>query len=176
MICVIVLNGGSSSGKSSIARWLQRLLEGIWLSLSIDDLIRALPEAGDFVTVGSGGSVDVGEDFRKAEFSWHAGIAAIARTGTGVVVDDVFLGGLASQERLAVALAGVPIIWVGVMCRTDVAEARERDRGDRTVGMARLQAEKVHEGVVYDLVVDSSDVTPRECASAITAYVRRSGA
>lgn len=32
---VIVLNGGSSSGKSSIARSLQELLPDAWLSLSV---------------------------------------------------------------------------------------------------------------------------------------------
>jgi len=40
---VIVLNGGSSSGKTSIARSLQRLLGTTWMTLGVDDLIRALP-------------------------------------------------------------------------------------------------------------------------------------
>ena len=40
---VIVLNGSSSSGKTTIARCLKAILPTAWISLSIDDLLRALP-------------------------------------------------------------------------------------------------------------------------------------
>jgi chloramphenicol 3-O-phosphotransferase len=40
---VIVLNGGSSSGKTAIARCLQAVLPQPWISLSVDDLVAALP-------------------------------------------------------------------------------------------------------------------------------------
>jgi chloramphenicol 3-O phosphotransferase len=43
MVEAIVLNGGSSSGKSSLARSLQNRLGPTWLTLGVDDLIRALP-------------------------------------------------------------------------------------------------------------------------------------
>ena len=39
---VIVLNGSSSSGKTTIARCLKAILSAPWLSLSIDDLLHAL--------------------------------------------------------------------------------------------------------------------------------------
>lgn len=40
---VVVLNGGSSSGKSSLTRELQPLLPGTWLRFSVDTLIDACP-------------------------------------------------------------------------------------------------------------------------------------
>jgi chloramphenicol 3-O phosphotransferase len=43
---VIVLNGGSSSGKSSIARVLLELLPGLWLTFGVDAFIDALPGRG----------------------------------------------------------------------------------------------------------------------------------
>jgi chloramphenicol 3-O phosphotransferase len=43
MVSVIVLNGGSSSGKSSVARSLQSLLPSPWLTLGVDTLIEAMP-------------------------------------------------------------------------------------------------------------------------------------
>jgi chloramphenicol 3-O phosphotransferase len=43
---VIVLNGGSSSGKSSIARSLQELLPDLWLTFGVDAFIDALPSRG----------------------------------------------------------------------------------------------------------------------------------
>ena len=38
-IQVIVLNGGSSSGKSAIVQCLQEILPDPWLSLSVDTLV-----------------------------------------------------------------------------------------------------------------------------------------
>jgi chloramphenicol 3-O phosphotransferase len=43
MAQLIVLNGGSSSGKSGIARCLQVVLPDPWLALSVDTLVEALP-------------------------------------------------------------------------------------------------------------------------------------
>ncbi len=63
-------------------------------------------------------------------------------------------GGGSSQERLAAALADLPVVWVGVRCDPELAAVRERHRSDRVGGMARLQAVRVHQDVVYDLVVD----------------------
>lgn len=45
----------------------------------------------------------------------------------------------------------------------------ESVRPDRVVGMARLQADPVHDGIIYDLVVDTSGVTPGECARTIAS-------
>jgi chloramphenicol 3-O phosphotransferase len=176
-IQVIVLNGGSSSGKSSVAACLQAQLVGKWLSLGIDDLIRALSHgpldtsAGGTLEIQSEGSVVIGDSFRVAELAWYQGLASMARAGSGLVVDEVFLGGGASQARLRTALEGLSVVWVGVRCDAAVAEARERQRGDRNVGMARDQAERVHRGVRYDLVVETSRQTACECAAEIVTWI-----
>ena len=103
---VIVLNGGSSSGKSGIARCLQTVLPDPWLSFGVDTLVQAMP----------------------ASLTLAAGIA--------------------------------------------VAAAREIARGDRVTGMAASQADGVHQGVVYDLQVDTTRAGALECARAIAARVR----
>jgi chloramphenicol 3-O phosphotransferase len=172
---VIVLNGGSSSGKSTLATALQERLHGTWLSLGVDDLIRAISHGPDDTGVagsidfGSDGSVIVHEKFRQAEKAWYGGVAAIARAGTGVIVDEVFLDGGRSQARLEAALEGLVVLWVGVQCQPGIAEVRELRRGGRTRGMARDQAERVHQGVHYDLVVDTTARSPAECAEAVVA-------
>lgn len=48
---------------------------------------------------------------------------------------------------------------------------REIARGDRVIGMAAAQAAVVHQGVVYDLQVDTSHTEALECARAIAACV-----
>jgi chloramphenicol 3-O phosphotransferase len=57
---VIVLNGGSSSGKSGIARCLQAVLPDPWLAVGIDMLIQAMPAAMQASDAGIGVAADGG--------------------------------------------------------------------------------------------------------------------
>ena len=172
---VIVLNGGSSSGKSSIARGLQALLPQPWLALSVDDFVDALPpsltDAGTGIAFGPQGEVTVGAEYRALEAAWMSGVAAMARAGARIIIDDVFLGGAASQARVRERLDGLDVLWVGVRCDPAIAAGREMARGDRVAGMAALQATTVHAGVVYDLEVDTSSAASQACARAIAARV-----
>lgn len=170
---VILLNGGSSAGKSGIARCLQSVLPEPWLTFGVDTLVDALPaalraaDAG--IVFGPDGEVATGAVFQLLDVAWAEGIAAMARAGARIVVDDVFLGGAASQARWRTALAGLDVLWVGVRCEPGVAEEREAARGDRAGGMARIQALVVHDGVEYDLEVDTTRTPALVCARAIAA-------
>ncbi|MFG3529267.1 chloramphenicol phosphotransferase CPT [Streptomyces sp. NPDC047917] len=172
---MIVLNGGSSSGKSGIARCLQAVLPDPWLTFGVDTLIEAMPpsmtgsDAG--IDFAPDGEVVVGTEFRTVEAAWIEGVAAMARAGAGIIVDEVFLGGAESQQRWQKALGGLGVLWVGVRCESAVAAAREIARGDRVPGMAAAQAEPVHRGVTYDLEVDTTRSEPIECARIIAAHV-----
>lgn len=172
---IIVLNGGSGSGKSGIARCLAVILPVPWLRLGVDDLIEALPpvlvEAGGGVSFGAQGQVAVGDGFRAAESAWMDGIAAMARAGARIIIDDVFLGGAASQDRARAHLAGLTVLWVGVRCDAAIAAGREMARGDRVIGMAASQADVVHRGVTYDVEVDTASTESVDCARTIAARV-----
>lgn len=172
---MIILNGGSSSGKSGIVRCLQAVLPDPWLAFGCDSFVDALPAKlqtsdGGIVFAGDGG-VSVGAEFRALEAAWTEGIAAMARAGARVVVDDVFLGGAASQQRWQKALGELAVLWVGVRCESAVAADREVARGDRVQGMAASQADVVHDGVFYDLEVDTTRTESMVCARTIAAHV-----
>ncbi|PAU50002.1 chloramphenicol phosphotransferase [Streptomyces albireticuli] len=172
---MIILNGGSSSGKSGIVRCLQDVLPDPWLAFGCDSFVDALPakmQASDEgIVIAADGGVSVGADFRALEEAWTDGIAAMVRAGARVVIDDVFLGGAASQQRWRKALDGLDVLWVGVRCDSAVAAGREVARGDRVQGMAAAQADAVHEGVVYDLEVDTTRAESMACARTIAARV-----
>ena len=172
---MIVLNGGSSSGKSGIARCLQAVLPDPWLSFGVDTLVQAMPASltpAAGIEVAADGRVTVGPEFRRLEAAWIEGIAAMARAGARIIVDEVFLGGAVSQQRWKHALGLLPVLWVGVRCESAVAVDREKGRGDRVTGMAASQADVVHQGVVYDLQVDTTHAEALECARLIAARVR----
>ncbi|MFD8742671.1 chloramphenicol phosphotransferase CPT [Streptomyces sp. NPDC059616] len=172
---MIVLNGGSSSGKSGIARCLQTVLPDPWLTFGVDTLIEAMPasmsESDAGIEFAPDGEVVVGAEFRTLETAWIEGVATMARAGAGIIVDEVFLGGAESQQRWQKALDGLGVLWVGVRCESAVAAAREIARGDRVPGMAAAQAELVHRGVTYDLEVDTTRSEPIECARIIAAHI-----
>ncbi|TWD79669.1 chloramphenicol 3-O phosphotransferase [Kribbella amoyensis] len=172
----MIVNGGSSSGKTGIVRCLQAILPEPWLAFGVDDFVASMPAAmqasDDGIDFGPNGEVSVGPQFRQLEKAWTAGIVAMVEAGARVIVDDVFLGGPSSQNRWKEALGGLEVLWVGVRCTPEVAAGRELARGDRNVGMAASQAELVHEGVYYDLEVDSTHQESLACAQTIAAHLK----
>lgn len=172
---VIVLNGSSSSGKTTIARCLKTILPVPWISLSIDNLLSALPpslmDSDGGITFGEHGEIAIGKGFREIASAWMAGVGAMARAGGRIIYDDVFLSGGESQERLRKHLVDLTVLWVGVRCDAGVVAGREIARGDRIVGGAASQSIKVHEGVTYDVEVDTTSTESLECARAIAELV-----
>ncbi|MEU6180969.1 chloramphenicol phosphotransferase CPT [Streptomyces coeruleorubidus] len=172
---VIVLNGGSSSGKSGIVRCLQEVLPDPWLAFGVDSFVDALPAkmqgSDGGISFAADGGVSVGAEFRALDAAWTEGIAAMARAGARIIVDDVFLGGPHSRQRWQKVLDGLDVLWVGVRCDSAVAAGREIARGDRVRGMAASQAHLVHEGVSYDLEVDTTHTESLACARTIAAQV-----
>ncbi|MBD0712349.1 chloramphenicol phosphotransferase [Streptomyces sp. CBMA291] len=173
---MIILNGASSSGKSGIARCLQTVLPEPWLTFGIDSLIDAMPasmqSADDGIGLGDDGGVHIGDTFRRLEAAWAEGLVTMARAGARIIVDDVFLGAATAQERWRTHLGDLDVLWAGVHCDPAVATSRETARGDRIPGMAARQAHLVHQGVRYDIEVDTTRTEALDCARAIAARVR----
>ena len=170
-----MLNGGSSSGKSGIARCLQAVLPDPWLALGVDSLIEAMPASMQTSDAGiefaPDGGVSVGPEFRRLEAAWTEGVAAMVRAGARVILDEVFLGGAASQQRWQKALAGLDVLWVGVRCESAVAAGREIARGDRVAGDGRVAGGGGPRGVDYDLEVDTTRTEALVCARTIAAHL-----
>ncbi|MGW0842590.1 chloramphenicol phosphotransferase CPT [Streptomyces sp. NPDC002787] len=172
---MIILNGGSSAGKSGIVRCLQAELPDQWLAFGADSLIDAMParmRTGDGgIEISDDGEVTIGADFRALEQAWAQGVVAMAHAGARIIIDDVFLSGAEAQERWQKLLGGLDVLWVGVHCDSTVAAGREIARGDRVPGMAAAQADIVHRGVRYDVEVDTTHSESLTCARDIAAHL-----
>ncbi len=173
---VLILNGGSSAGKTTLARTLQRALPDPWLLLGIDLFIWALPP--EMVNDPKGlsihdGVITRGDLFMSLYAGYRHAVAALARSGVSVLLDDLTLDGSVDQRRWDEALHGLDVCWVGVRCDPEVAADRETGRGSRPPGIARHQAESVHDGVRYDVEVDAGSLTPRQELSLIAGYLER---
>ena len=173
---IILLNGVGSAGKSSIAKALQAMTAEPFLHVQMDAFLEMLPQALQetmpgfaFETGWEGGkpsvAIQAGPVGKRLMQGMRHAIAAMARHGNNLIVDDVMLGEeMAEYRRL---LSDFELFSVGVLAPLDVLEARETARGDRLPGLARWQFGRVHEGMRYDLEVDTSRLTPPECARRI---------
>lgn len=178
---IVLLNGVGSAGKSSIAKALQAITAEPFLHVQMDAFLEMLPQALQEAMPGF--AFEAGWEDGKPSVAIQAGpigkrlmqgmrhaIAAMARQGNNLIVDDVMLSEEIAQYRRL--LADFEVFSVGVFAPLDVLAARESARGDRLPGLARWQFERVHAGMRYDLEVDTSRLTPAECARRIQAEFR----
>jgi len=173
---LIFLNGGSSAGKSTLGRALQAVLADPWLLVGIDLLIWTLPPEmindQDGLSVREG-VISRGELFMPLYLGFQTAVAALARSGVNVLVDDITVDGSADQERWNHALRDVEVCWIGVNCAPAVAAAREAGRGGRLPAIARHQAWSVHRGVRYDVEVDTGALDLQEEIGVISEWLAR---
>jgi chloramphenicol 3-O phosphotransferase len=188
---VILLNGTSSAGKSTLATAIQEVMDAPYLLLGIDLFFDALPQryvarlapdaapppqAHDglvWVCAESGGrgfrELRVGPVGQRLWSGMRHAAGVLARCGNHVILDDVILDHEALVDY-GVALDGVPTLLVGVTCPLSVLEAREVARGDwvRGLNVAWLPLVERH-APPYDVTVDTSVSTPGDGELAINA-------
>ena len=168
--CVVILNGVGSVGKTSTARALQAVAAAPFLHVAMDAFLAMLPEAllshPDgliFERVEEQGMPSVvirtGPVLERAMRGMRHAIAAMAAQGNNLVVDVVMTEEGRDREYRAL-LSGCDVRLVGLFAPLDVLEARERQRGDREIGLARWQYGRVHRGVAYDLEIDTTATSP----------------
>lgn len=178
---IIILNGASSVGKSSIAKALQAIADETWLHVAMDAFLDMMPERsyvdGEGFTFETGEidgkpivTVQAGPAGVRLMAGMYAAISGLARAGNNLIVDDVMLEDEVAEY--ARALEGLDWRLVGVHSPLEVIEARERARGDRMIGCARAQIDVVHRGRKYDFEVDSSSASPADCAEQIKMQFR----
>jgi chloramphenicol 3-O phosphotransferase len=170
---IIFINGTSSSGKTTILRALQNLMDEPYLEAGIDKFIWMLPERylnrplwDDVLGLAD----KAGEMGQGLVHGMHQAIAALSLAGINVLADHVLIEQNWVDE-CAELFAELPAYLIGVQCPLNVLEERERSRKNRTLGQAKLQFPVIHKYSIYDLEVDSSLLTPEECAQAINARI-----
>lgn len=160
---IILLNGASSAGKSTLARALQAQLDTPFWHWSIDHVLAAgvLPRerlaAGEFDW----------KAMRPAFFDgFHRSIPALAAAGNDLIVEHIVetAGWMRSLVEL---LAPFDVFYVGVRCPLDELERRELARGDRRAGSAREDEASTHGFGEYDVEVLTTSATPELLASDV---------
>lgn len=190
---LILVNGPSSAGKTTLCRALQAALAEPYLCVGFDDFIfmsppryyRGADTAGQTGTdeftaqgvemvrtspPGAPASVTAvfGPVFRRLIDAMAPAVRALVDGGNAVIFDDV-LHDLAMYRNRQLAFEGLDVFTIGVICPADVLEARERARSDRVIGRARGLAEVVHGFCDYDVMVDTGSAGADACVAKVLA-------
>ncbi len=179
---IVILNSAPRSGKSSIAAAIQNTFAGVWMNLGVDHFKPMTPERYQpGIGLRPGGERPDLESLVVILYrALYDTIATHSRLGLNVVVDvghhDAYSVPLGILPRCAQQLAGLPVLFVGVRCPLEVIVARRRatwpainDDEGVALAAARLWEQMVHTPGTYDLEVDTSALSPAECADAISA-------
>ena len=166
---IILINGASSAGKSTLARQLQQALPEPFWHFSFDHLrdSNVLPMAR----------------IRRGEIDWlamrpsvfngfHRCLPVLAQAGNNLIVDHII-----ENERwmsdLVSLLAGIDVFFAGIHCPLHELERREGKRENRRSGEARTDFQVVHCFAEYDLEVDSTQPNQDNVTTLVYAWKSR---
>ena len=154
-----MLNGPSSSGKSTLSKALQGLIEekrnekyGI---ISIDDFMKLSTEETIYE-----------DDVFEIAGDMCASALEALKTAPGVIIDHVITSERIYRQ-LTELLGEHRIHSVHVTCPLNVLLGREYARKNRCLGSAEASYTYLFPKDEYDLTVDTSIMTPAECSAKI---------
>jgi chloramphenicol 3-O phosphotransferase len=185
---VIILNGPSSVGKSSIIKAFQLKQTTPWLGTGIDHLYVGViplnwlddkPEHRAIMSIETlqdqNGHKIVkavfGPEGEKVIKGMHRAIAAYAHAGNNLIIDYIKY----EQDWLAdlqEVLKDIKVIWVGVTASLESIEQREKKRATSPEGHARSHYDTVNGGINYDLILNTDSLTSEQAADEIIKFVK----
>ena len=190
---IIVLNGPSGSGKSSIQKEFQKLMmPNLWVKVGIDNLFDSpMPDItmenmsfwqskNPIRWVEDSADVDghkiitlfVGPQGDKVAYAMNSAIAAYAQNGCSVIVDYIAYDQKWLQD-LEDKCSGFTTYYVKVEIPLDVLEKREEARGTSPKGHARSHYLTVYGDIKYDLIVNSGNNSAQQIAQELKELIEK---
>ncbi|MEM7664740.1 MAG: AAA family ATPase [Pseudomonadota bacterium] len=173
---VIILNGVSSAGKSSLATAIQEEADATFLHVEMDAFISFLPDGHEFKPDWFRLDMIASETGKLPRISngprgdallkvMRKFVVNAAQEGLNLVVDEVCHAREIKDYRSG--LREHDVRFVKVFAPIETIEQREKARGDRLIGLAREQSRHLHDKIIYDVEIDTSIATLREAAAHI---------
>jgi adenylylsulfate kinase/chloramphenicol 3-O phosphotransferase len=159
---IIYLNGVTSSGKTSIVEALQKRRD-VFFYVVANDLFQEM----------------IGEDYLKEDYWKYLGEVIImmyhtaklfSDLGKNVIIDSILVerdGVVPHYDLMKAILRDNPLDIVEVYCPPELCRQRNIERGDRYETQSDEQAELMAADIQYSLQVDTSRLSPDECADTI---------
>ncbi|MBX9704031.1 MAG: chloramphenicol phosphotransferase CPT family protein [Silvanigrellaceae bacterium] len=174
----IILNGTSSSGKTSVAKALQLEMPNL-LHLQIDSI-------GDlyFGMFPPGYDDSFTDKWEEPTFRCRKQITEIflkcaltmMKSGYNLCLDTILDGpdSIENMNYYLETLIEYTPIFIGVLCDLSITEVREKQRGNRRIGLSREQIEGgMHKNCSYAFTIDTSYTSPFENAKIILSKIEK---
>ncbi len=155
---MILLNGPSSAGKSTVAEELRR-------RLGRDGRDAEVISVDDYMKISTDEEIWEDDVFETVP-DMCRDIAAALERGKWVIVDHVITSARIWTAVLGAA-AGYGVVTVLVTCSLETLLRRERERGNRFAGSAEASLKYLYPKEGYGLRIDSGETGPAEAAEKI---------
>ena len=167
---VILLNGVSSSGKTTLSKILQARFFDQYFLLPVDIINEISPQKNSR-------SYDVRfkADPKPVMSAFFGCVKVFSDNGLNVIVDTIFAkhAHCALENCLDVFPdCNYPVLFVHVTCPLEELRRREKERGDRKIGWGESLLPKLDPQDMYDISVDTYNNTNEKCADQIIAFMR----
>ena len=158
---ILLLNGPSSSGKSSIAKLLKKRLETSRKCsiIALDDYLKMSPDEPIWE-----------DDVYEVTSTMCQKITEALENGCFVIVDHVITS-KRIYEAVLQSFMEKDSFRVLVHCDIDILKKREKERGNRCIGSAEASLEYLYPKDNYDLTVDTGLKTIEQIVDQIIKYL-----
>lgn len=183
---IILLNGASSSGKTTLANALVEILDEPYRTYKIDEYFhwyftklskrfypQQYPKNILFEEVVARRDKD--EFWNKGFLGFNYSISGLSSAGLNIIVDTV-LETKHVLKQIVDILHEFPVIFVGIHCDLEELERREKERNKKRMeGLAKFQYRNIHRHAIYDFEVNTTHTSAIECAKQIKEYIKSNG-
>ncbi len=118
-------------------------------------------------------NLQMGPFARKISQTYREIVLTLAKLEHFIIIDDVAFGKV-EFDRWKELLTDYKVLYVGIHAPLKVIEERERIRGNRMIGSARAQYRKVHNGIIYNLDIDTHQGTLKKNVRKIISKLQPS--
>ena len=156
---IIIMNGVSSAGKTTLAKTLQELLSAPFYLMDVDTFVGMAPEKYH-------NTEGISVQHRFVSKMFHV-IKLFSDMGFDMVVPFIFMNGANMLEECVTLLHAYPVLFVHVTCPAEELRRREKERGDRGIGEAETQLSLLVPQDIYDITVDTFSRSVEECTNSV---------
>ena len=187
---IIIVNGTSSTGKTSLARCLQNLVGSKYLYVSMDHFLDMLsPELcnltagtdtflqkndGIYAIKKEDGTFDIGIGLvgEKILHDMQDAVEVLLQDGWNVIF-TVVMRDASDLEKMRTKFAAYDPLFIYVFAQPEVLAQREKDRGDRLIGHTMNLLNAFNNQSLHDLQIDTGNVTSQEIAEKIKCLITK---
>ena len=161
---IIILNGVSSAGKTTLAKVLQERLSQPFFHMDVDTFCLMAPQK-----------------FLKHDYSLQHNFVShmfdavklFSDRGYNLIVPCALLEGYGYLEKCVSLLHSYPVLFVHVTCPIEELIKREKERGNRQLGSTEAMLSMLIPQGSYDIVVDTYKYSTNDCADKIIEMLNK---